>query len=193
MSATYPYATGDLLSERNTYFYSAYEGPGFLGAWEDARVRVLERLAAPGDMPVPRGGALPDADGVEARALLERLLAGASGDEGAWAEVRPWLDRLVQRFEVTKRIFESYDVSLRARDRERFRDLGLYLRFAEVLEVAYERTAALPYLNALLKCADTLTAMHARLSGDEGARLARLILRERQHVRRLAEHAGVRA
>lgn len=193
MNPTYTYATGDLLSERNTYFYSAYQGPEFLGAWEDARVQVLERLPAPADMPVPRGGALPDASGVDARPFLERLLAGASAEEGAWTEARPWLDRLVQRFEVTKRIFESYDASLRARDREHFRDLGAYLRFAEVLEVAYERTLTLPYLNALLKCMDTLTAMHAGLSRDEGARLARLILRERRHVRRLAERAGVGA
>ncbi len=33
MSVVYRYSSGDLLGERNTYFYSSFGGIAFLGAW----------------------------------------------------------------------------------------------------------------------------------------------------------------
>ncbi len=33
----YPYASGHLLEERNTYFYSSYHGKALLEAWQARR------------------------------------------------------------------------------------------------------------------------------------------------------------
>jgi hypothetical protein len=92
---------------------------------------------------------------------------------------------LLKRFEVTKRIWNSYADDWRGEPSSGYRNLDLYVRFGEVLDLAYSRTGSLVYLNALLKCVDTCTAMveEVTLKG----RLARLIRSELDHVSRLQE------
>lgn len=182
----YPYARGDLLERRNTYFYSPFGGEAFLSAWS------TERESALGDLPA----ALPAPDSCEGRAptdrLLERLYHAFS--EGKQGRDEEWLlGRLIQRFEVSKRVHAEYNAEFRPVDAEDYRDLGRYLRFAEVLDAAIERAGGLPHLNAMLKCLDTLAALRGRLDADAAGRLARLIGREREHVTILARRMGVPA
>ena len=40
----YPYASGDLLEDRHTYFYSEYAGRPFLDSWRTQRGGLLEKL-----------------------------------------------------------------------------------------------------------------------------------------------------
>ena len=41
---SYSYASGDLLEDRQTYFYSRYEGKPFLIAWQAQRDALMENL-----------------------------------------------------------------------------------------------------------------------------------------------------
>ena len=68
-----------------------------------------------------------------------------------------------------------------------YRELGRYVAFAEAVEVAYAATGRLPYLNALLKCMDTLCALRHRLDPPERMRLDELIAGEAAHVAALEE------
>lgn len=185
MSA-YPYSRGDLLEQRNTYFYSTFGGEAFLSAWR------AERESALGDLPA----AMPAPEAGEGQAPTDRLLerlyrAFFEGRQGRDEE--RLLDRLIQRFEVSKRVHAEYNDEFRPSDPEDYRDLGRYLRFAEVLDAAFGLAGGLPRLNAMLKCLDTLTALRDRLEADAAGRLARLIGREREHVDALARSIGIRA
>lgn len=185
MSA-YPYSRGDLLEQRNTYFYSPFGGETFLSAWR------TERESALGGLPPAR----PAPQACEGRAptdrLLERLYRAFSEGRQGLDEER-LLDRLIQRFEVSKRVHAEYNADFRPVDPEDYRDLGRYLRFAEVLDAAFGLAGGLPRLNAMLKCLDTLTALCSRFDADAAGRLARLIGCERDHVAALALRMGVRA
>ena len=44
---SYPYASGPILEEPNTYFYTPYGGSHFLKAWHQARYNVLGELPSP--------------------------------------------------------------------------------------------------------------------------------------------------
>lgn len=174
MSIAYRYAEGDLLEVPNSYAYAPYEGAAFIQAWWRSRQAALEALPAP----VQSAGAHDDgrgATGARLAGLRRRLVAGETG-------ARTDLDRLLRHYEASRRIYADYTDEWRPKDKGDYRDLGLYLGFAEVLELAYTKIGTLTYLNALLKCLDTLTAMCAALPVSEGARLARLILRERACV-----------
>lgn len=175
---SYGYAFGDLLEDRNTYFYARFEGREFLSAWRRQRDAMLaERSDFSGE---DRQAAIAPTD-----QLLETILRELSA-RGPSADTLRVLGRLLQRFEVTKRLHGEYGKNWRPTDPKDYRVMERYVRFAEVLELAYSLSAALPYLNALLKCVDTLTALYDRLDAGQEKRLRELIAREKNHVEQLA-------
>jgi len=184
----YPYASGPLLDERNTYFYSEYSGAAFLEAWRKDRGQLRSSgnalKAKPLPLPVP-------GTPVDTAKLLEAVFFALENDTAEAETMRHWLRLLVKKFEVTKRIHAGYDASFKAVDKERCRNLALYTRLAEVLELAYVREGALPYLNALLKCLDTLCSQKETMPEALTGRLSGLINREYRHVAQLAERQGV--
>lgn len=190
MSQEYPYSEGDLLEKRNTYQYSRYLGMEFLGTWRDSRMAAREELGSAVPAPSYQRFAEARQYPVASRVLLEDLAARLACGNSTSEDDR-LLRELVKRFEVTKRVFESYNEQLRAVDRERYYDPLPYMLFAEVMDLAYEAGRALPFLNALLKVIDTLVAIRERLEGDLPGRLVRLIDKERLYVSELATKAGV--
>jgi methionyl-tRNA formyltransferase len=179
----YAYADGDLLEQRNTYFYSRYEGRAFLAAWRRQRAGVMALPAA--GLPEGAPGSCPTDRLLDA---LRVALSARPADTGA----RQTLDRLVQRFEVSKRLHGEYGADWRPVDPADYHTLERYLCFGEVLDLAWTAWAALPYLNALLKCLDTLTALAERLDAGQRLRLESLIGREQMHVAVLAKRLGLR-
>lgn len=192
----YPYASGSLLEQGNTYFYSTFQGPEFLQAWHVARSRILATLPPPSapHHDVSRM-ALPVGVQVDTAELLASLnLAALNADLSQFLKIKFWIDRLVQRFEVSKRLYAIYvlrDGRLKAESGSSFRRMPLYLEFGELMVAAYRVSRELPYLNVLLKALDTLSAVRAELLEPEDARLAWLILEERRLVRALAEQLKV--
>ncbi len=176
----YPYGSGNLLNERNTYFYSPYHGEPFLTEWKAARRRVLATEAVSGHVRREPTAALAQING-----LATRLQCGQTG--GMAPDVRDSLDVLVQRFEVTKRIYEDYADVWRAKDRTRFHDVSNYLAFGEVLTAALRLSGGLTYLNALLKLNDTLSSLCGYLSTTERARLSALFIAEDAAVNALRQ------
>lgn len=182
---SYPYASGDLLEQRNTYFYSAYQGRAFLEAWRQQRADALREVsdslcAATTD----QGDGCPTARATDT--LLESIHRQLAAPTAPLPGRIPALDRLVQRFEVSKRLHGEYDENWRPTDSADYRSLERYVRFAEILDMAHQRGGALTYLNALLKIVDTLTALRTTLSRQQRMRLGRVIVHEREHVERLA-------
>jgi hypothetical protein len=182
----YPYASGDLIEDRNTYVYSAFGGEDFLHAWRNQRREAIGG-SQPDDPPRGAEGPWRETNGnVRVAALLDDLMWQLSAPVPEISpEIVGVLVTLVKKFEVTKRVHTFYDPSFRTMPDADYRQLGLYLRFAEVMEAAFDRLGGLYYLNALLKCTDTLCAFVDSLSDPQRRRLSRLVDRERDHVVRL--------
>lgn len=192
MSDAYPYARGPLLETPHTYFYSRFGGADFLQAWRDDRLAAGADARAPAPAPAPTNESLPaPGSRVDTASLLEALMAALQNDETPGATARAWLAALVRKFEVTKRIHGGYDEKFRAIDKADHKDLGRYLRLAELFERAYAVTGALPYLNVLLKVMDTLSALRDGLSAEERARLTTLIDRELAAIEALGRRVEV--
>ena len=69
-----------------------------------------------------------------------------------------WLDRLVQRFEVTKKLYEEYLPGFR-KGRGQNNLIKLYWMFALVLSIYYAETNQIKYLSTLLKVCDLITSL----------------------------------
>jgi methionyl-tRNA formyltransferase len=184
----YPYASGDRLEQRNTYFYTPYFGIAFLEAWRQQRAQALRELAAAPSSALGGSEAAPGWHATDR--LLESIYRDLSAGDLPDNDSLRTLNRLLQRFEVSKRLHGAYDANWRATDVSDYRSMDRYLRFGEILVLAYGRAGALPYLSALLKIVDTLTSRLETLDAPQRTRLAEVIVRERDYVDRLAARLG---
>jgi hypothetical protein len=184
--SSYAYASGDLLEQRNTYFYSEYGGLAFLEAWRRQRADAIREISETSRQTARCEGACSpsrNTTDILLESIYQHLESKSNLDEHL-----SLLDRLVQRFEVTKRLHGDYDENWRPVDPNDYRVLERYVRFAEALDLGYECTRELTYLNALLKTLDSLTALRAALSTQQRRRLKALIEHERDHIERLGSH-----
>ena len=179
----YPYSEGDRLQDRNTYMYSEYHGQRFLTVWGELRAAVLRELPSPA-APATAPGSAPAGEGYATDQLLAHLLAMPAEDE----DRRRLAERLLQRFEVSKRLYRRYDGQFKAQRDSGYDELALYLQFATLCASYVDGANPMPFLNALLKVTDSLIALRSRLDGEQGAWLAWLITRERDWVERIAAH-----
>lgn len=74
------------------------------------------------------------------------------------ANTKVWLDRLIQRFEVTKKIYESYPPGFRKGEGANT-SIRLYWLFALALSLFYARSNEIKYLSTLLKVCDLLCSL----------------------------------
>ena len=108
------------------------------------------------------------------------------------ANTKVWLDRLVQRFEVTKKIYESYPPGFRKGDGANTL-VRLYWLFALALCLFYARSNEIKYLSTLLKVCDLLCSLpESVMQGhipEHG--LSAVLATEMVSVQLLAEGKGV--
>jgi len=105
------------------------------------------------------------------RALVRSLI-----EDGQAADTTPWLDRLVQRFEVTKRLYESYPAGFRKGEGS-FDSPRRYWLFALALCLTLSRSDNLRALNALLKVCDLLCSLDtAAVAREVSAKGMRVVL-----------------
>lgn len=182
----YPYSQGDRLEERNTYFYSQYHGAAFFPVWRASRQAALAQLPPAQRVPLPESGEQFES-GQDTAALLADLLHRAADAPGK----RRLAERLLQRFEVSKRLYRRYDDNFKAVADSGYADFELYLQFAALCLHYADQPAALPFLNGLLKVLDSLISIQRQLNTAQGAQLAWLIGAEGDWVARIAEQAGV--
>lgn len=217
---SYPYTCDNQLERPCTYMYSAFGGPSFLAAYRQSRVAMiaalpsveaqaaseqdlqllvrwrglLEQLAAnfsAAALPQANGGDLARFDltqPVRTAELLDALLE-CSPDHDRWSF---WLARLVQRFEVTKKLYQFYPPGFR-KGEGGHEDLANYRKLALLLTQGMVHSGSLVYLNALLKINDLMfsSLQHARWSQPALELLALLAGAELKFVARLSVERGV--
>lgn len=184
----YNYAQGELLENPNTYQYSDYGGVDLLHTWRESRQKI-QLLLGP---PVPPPDPYNELTGYfSVNTSLENLMRDIGEGSLQDLNIKAKLDLWVKKFEISKRLFEEYDEQLKPVDKAKYHDLGAYVRYAEIMEKAYQQSGKLPYLNVLLKIMDTLIAYNAQLSDQLRSRLAWLIGREIEYVVALAGKKGV--
>jgi hypothetical protein len=108
------------------------------------------------------------------------------------ANTKVWLDRLVQRFEVTKKLYETYPPGFRKGEGANT-SVRLYWLFALALCLFYARSNEIKYLNTLLKVCDLLCSLpEHELQGHIAEHgLSVVLATEIVGVQLLAEKKGV--
>jgi len=204
----YIYTDENRLDVPHAYMYAPYAGHDFLVAYvDDRRSRLAYHLQ---DTDRPKQGALKDALAAVARARasaqrpdtfspaeptpLQPLLAALLGAlaTGDHAAAQPWLMRVIQRFEVSKKLHASFAPGFRTGEGE-VRDPARYVELALCLALAYVLSRQVQYLSTLLKLNDLLLSLDAGVlrSACAPELMALLVAAELDAVAALAAAQGV--
>ncbi len=121
------------------------------------------------------------------RALVSVQLSGSRQ-----ANVKTWLDRVVQRFEVTKKLYESYAPGFR-KGHGAWTPVRPYCLLALTLCLYYADTRQVKYLSTWLKVSDLLSTLRPEVVREvvPPAAIELLFTAEVACVRALAENKGV--
>lgn len=124
--------------------------------------------------------------------LLNGLITAQLADIDSDAEFK-WLDRLVQKFEVSKKLYDAYPAGF-GKGEGGNTTLRLYWLFALALTIHYCRSGNLKYLNALLKVCDLLCSLPGDLLTEQvpASGFLLLLAAELRCVRTLANRSEVR-
>jgi methionyl-tRNA formyltransferase len=177
MENTYTYAGKNLLYKPNNYAYSKFYGEKFITDWKESRLDVLNLLPSPIKYTeyYEHKQYLDENGNYITKILLENLIAQLIHDN----EVRmDFLSKLVQRFEVSKRVHDLYTSFWKPVDHTAFNSLELYLLYAEMMVLAYYKYKRLDFLNVLLKANDTLISICESFTTQAKVRLAYVIKEE---------------
>ena len=184
----YGYAQSDSLQSDNlecpqTYRYTEYGGKPFLQAWQQHRASIKAGITA---RPLQlttlvskhlESEAKSDCT-IFALASLAELchLVGLprSSPSAIAVALKPW----VKTFEIRKRIYRAYNLDMKPRVDEGYRQYECYLLFAFLMERAWSRVEAFPYLNSFLKVMDTLASVKRDLTSEEQSLFVSLLDRE---------------
>jgi len=109
-------------------------------------------------------GRFTDEDSVITLDLLHALIAAQLTDLDG-DNTKMWLDRLIQRYEVTKKLYEFYPLGFRKGEGDS-RLIRLYWLFSLALCLFYCRTHEIKYLSTLLKICDLLCSLPEELLQD---------------------------
>ncbi|MEJ6396449.1 hypothetical protein [Yoonia sp. 208BN28-4] len=173
----YRYNQPDLMEKPERYFYTALQGPEFLDAYLADRADKIAALGAAEPASLKLGPDHSD-DQMDTARLLD-----ATPDDAT-------LDKLVQRFEVTRKIYARYDTRLR-KGFGPFDNLALYARLARFVAEKYDRDGSLRDLNALIKLTDLLTSQSPAAQASVGFDLAAALTSEMAAIRTLMRQKGL--
>ena len=105
--------------------------------------------------------------------------------------IKYWLDKLIQRFEVTKKIFEIYPKNF-GKGKGKSSTVYLYWVFSLSLILHYDFTANVKYLNTAMKVVDLLCSLDEIQLVDNipPESLTCIVLLELNGIKLLAENIG---
>lgn len=102
----------------------------------------------------------PNTEKIETLKLLNGILYALINEGNLTKEI--WLTRLIQRFEVTKKLKEFYLPGFRKSEGS-YKEIRLYQLFSIVLAIAHSQTGQLQYLSTLLKVNDLILSLPIKM------------------------------
>ena len=199
----YPYAYGDRFTKnRNTYFYTEFHGREFFSAWREVRSLASdsEDVCDLGIFKTKSNHSLSHFSDIlqNGRVIVTsklldtiyvELLDETNEDE---VELDVWLKRLIKKFEVCKRIHEKYvGNSFLAVDKDKHKDLILYIKLAYIFSHYYDKRSYMPALNSFLKVMDSLNSHDCITEASFRAHFNKLHKYEIRFITNVAQKCGL--
>jgi len=172
----YIYINTNCPDEKLDYSYSTFGGEDFMDSWKEIR----ESFISSTDISVPNN--IVSTSNSPTEILFINWIDNLLNLNDLNIEA---LNLLLKRFEVTKKIYSTYDENFRPTDKKAFKEFYLYTLFAYVLALVYEKTGKLQYLNALLKVNDINIGISIESKIENNRLLEYCLLKELEFIAKL--------
>jgi hypothetical protein len=191
---SYPYTEGDLLRNPQKYQYTSFGGLEFLHAWKSHRKNTIFELehTSKDTKRSSENLVCKDERPESSVYILKMLLKKIQQEEFITPDQMQEVLRWVQKFEVNKRIYATYNSHLKVLDKENFLTLEPYFIYARLICICYEKTHKIQFLNVYLKMIDTLISQRGIMNNSERAELLILIENEILYIETLANVNGIK-
>lgn len=144
-SVKYKYINNNSPEEKINYSYSEYRGEAFLSTYRESREKIISQVNIYNDTLLTEVGC-----GETEKLFISWISKLKENNEIELEQ----LNLLLKRFEVTKKIYENYNIDFRPTNKSKFKNYRLYVLYAYVLSTAYSKYKKIQYLNSLLKVND---------------------------------------
>lgn len=160
---SYDYITANNLENRQKYQYAKYQGKELIESYLEVRREALQ-IWETQSMDLKKAVEtlymqIPDTDAAETQFQLKEKFYDVLWKRND----REFTDKILQSFEVRKRLFHTYYNHYKPVDLDDYNDIGLYLFFSYFMAEKYQEQKNLKYLNALLKVNDTILSLKDRI------------------------------
>ena len=184
----YPYYSNNIFDEKINYSYSEFKGFEFIKAWQNSRNIFLEKIRNQNSEIKNEFEYFTNNDDKCATEILfDNWLKQIKKNELILDPVK----LLLKRFEVTKRLFEEYDIDFRPINKEQYKNKILYLKFAYIISLIFQTTGKLQYLNTLLKLNDINCSFFDTLNENEKAILYFVLKNENDSISTLMKNLEI--
>lgn len=198
---SYPYCDKNILEEPQKYMYPPFGGSAFLKGYLASRKNLFVHLAKK-TKPKKEEDSLtllrqyleiaePDPAATSTLSILRNLTNRLLVDADWFLAAKEPLDRLVGKFEVTKKLYAGYSPE-GVRISEDFKIIMNYALLSYLCGEAAKQTGSLKYLNAQIKLNDLLGSVGTGAMKSDEATVAFLaVTSELSNVRSLMQEKGI--
>lgn len=163
---TYRYTEKDLLEKPHKYQYTPFEGEALFTAYAEDRRKATSFFSKQNEPTPSNGYTAVNPNEIVVRIFLMQQLKKLEEQSWKFEDERKMLLKLVQRFEVSKRIYDRYDIQSIKKSENALLDLCNFPLFGLVLIAAAKTIPNHParfiFMNAAIKIGDILSSASMR-------------------------------
>ena len=169
----YVYVDRNLLDEPEKYFFSEYKGEEFVKSYFISRKESLPSLKKNSinydDLFKEYVDGLKieelSRNTIETKKVLSNILKKSIDFKNKNIDEKKYLNVLISKFEVSKKIYSEYDLDFKPMNIE-YKDIENYCMLSYICMNEYLKEKNLKYLNVAIKINDLLCSLKERLSDN---------------------------
>ena len=156
---------------------STFEGSEFLSSYEISRLNVIKKIETNIECSrIIKKLSEQEIDSVEEIITESRLLSVILElNSNSSNETDKFIEKLIKKFEISKKLFISYDLNLKE-NTNNYKTSRNYILLAIICIKKYEKTDNLKFINTLLKLNDIICSVFTEINNENDLCMMKYIL-----------------
>tara|TARA_Y100000590_G_scaffold467418_1_gene646269 strand:- start:7564 stop:8076 length:513 start_codon:yes stop_codon:yes gene_type:complete len=156
---------------------SSFEGKEFLSSYEISRLNILKKIQTSNDyskiFEMLYQGKNDSVKEIITESKLLSIIFELSSNSSN--ETNSFIEKFIKKFEISKKIFYSYDMRLQENSKN-YKISRNYILFAVICIKKYEMTNNLKFLNTLLKLNDIICSVFVQINDQNNLSMIKYTL-----------------